>query len=63
LGTDYRFHTKILPHWASEKDGTLQGDLILVASGDLESLESHSAGWHPGVEDEIIPMCGRDSKG
>src|ERR1700680_1045368 len=36
LGADYRFHTKIYRTGPIGKDGTLQGDLILVASGDLD---------------------------
>src|SRR6266403_5033852 len=35
LGADYRFHTRIYCTGSIKKDGTLQGDLILVASGDL----------------------------
>src|SRR6266853_1050403 len=35
LGADYRFHTKIYRTGPIQKDGTLQGDLVLVASGDL----------------------------
>src|ERR1700735_1378046 len=31
LGSDYRFHTKIYRTGPIAKDGTLQGDLILVA--------------------------------
>src|SRR5882762_9523078 len=31
LGGDYRFHTKIYRTGPIQKDGTLQGDLILVA--------------------------------
>ncbi len=34
LGGDYRFHTKIYRTGPVKKDGTLDGDLILVASGD-----------------------------
>ena len=34
LGTDYRFHTRIYRAGPLEPDGTLKGDLILVASGD-----------------------------
>ena len=48
LGADYRFQTKIYRTGPIQKDGTLQGDLVLVATG-LESLESHSTRWHAGV--------------
>ncbi len=34
LGGDYRFHTKIYRTGRIKKNGTLDGDLILVASGD-----------------------------
>jgi N-acyl-D-amino-acid deacylase len=35
LGADYRFHTRIYRTGPIDKKGTLKGDLILVASGDL----------------------------
>ncbi len=34
LGADYRFHTKVYRTGPIDSDGTLNGDLILVASGD-----------------------------
>src|ERR1700680_3870458 len=34
LGGEYRFHTRIYRTGPIEKNGTLKGDLILVASGD-----------------------------
>src|SRR5438445_7280892 len=34
LGADYRFHTFVYRTGATDKHGTLKGDLILVASGD-----------------------------
>src|SRR5689334_14476795 len=34
LGADYRFHTRVYRTGAIDADGTLKGDLILVASGD-----------------------------
>ncbi|MFZ0861325.1 MAG: D-alanyl-D-alanine carboxypeptidase/D-alanyl-D-alanine-endopeptidase [Candidatus Sulfotelmatobacter sp.] len=34
LGPDYRFHTRVYRTGYIEPDGTLKGDLILVASGD-----------------------------
>jgi PBP4 family serine-type D-alanyl-D-alanine carboxypeptidase len=34
LGADYRFHTKVYRTGSINSDGTLNGDLILVASGD-----------------------------
>ena len=34
LGPDYRFHTRLYRTGSIRKDGTLDGDLVLVASGD-----------------------------
>ena len=34
LGPDYRFHTRVFRTGAIDRKGTLNGDLILVASGD-----------------------------
>jgi len=34
LGADYRFHTRVYRTGPIDADGTLKGDLILVASGD-----------------------------
>src|SRR6266496_1058213 len=34
LGADFRFHTRVYRTGAISEDGTLDGDLILVASGD-----------------------------
>lgn len=34
LGADYRFHTRVYRTGPIDADGTLRGDLILVASGD-----------------------------
>jgi len=35
LGADYRFHTRVYHTGTISEDGTLNGDLVLVASGDL----------------------------
>jgi D-alanyl-D-alanine carboxypeptidase/D-alanyl-D-alanine-endopeptidase (penicillin-binding protein 4) len=35
LGADYRFQTPVVRRGKIDKDGTLRGDLILVAQGDL----------------------------
>ncbi len=35
FGGDYRFHTPVVRQGKVEEDGTLRGDLILVAQGDL----------------------------
>lgn len=34
LGADYRFHTRVYRTGAVDSEGTLHGDLVLVASGD-----------------------------
>ncbi len=34
LGADYRFHTRVYGTGPIRSDGTLDGDLVLVASGD-----------------------------
>src|SRR5262245_37097284 len=34
LGADYRFHTNVYRTGSISKDGVLNGDLVLVASGD-----------------------------
>src|SRR5256714_15273550 len=34
LGGDYRFHTRVYRTGPIKKDGTLEGDIVLVASGD-----------------------------
>ncbi|HXJ95738.1 MAG TPA: D-alanyl-D-alanine carboxypeptidase/D-alanyl-D-alanine-endopeptidase [Terriglobia bacterium] len=34
LGADYRFHTRVYRSGPLQPDGTLRGDLVLVASGD-----------------------------
>ena len=34
LGENYRFHTRVYSTGSITPDGTLQGDLVLVASGD-----------------------------
>ncbi len=35
LGEDYRFHTRVFRNGPITEDGTLEGDLVLVAEGDL----------------------------
>ncbi|MGA7340694.1 MAG: D-alanyl-D-alanine carboxypeptidase/D-alanyl-D-alanine-endopeptidase [Terracidiphilus sp.] len=65
LGPDYRFHTSVYRTGDVDAQGTLQGDLILVASGDpnLSSRvqaddtlafenEDHSYG---GLDAEVVP--------
>jgi len=63
LGADYRFHTKIYRTGPIGKDGTLQGDLILVASGDLDLSNRIQPDDTLIFEDEDHSYGGADSKG
>jgi dihydroorotase/N-acyl-D-amino-acid deacylase len=63
LGADYRFHTKIYRTGPIGKDGTLQGDLILVASGDLDLSNRIRPDDTLIFEDEDHSYGGPDSKG
>src|SRR6202790_1667832 len=63
LGADYRFHTNIYRTGPIAKDGTLQGDLILVASGDLDLSNRIQPDDTLSFEDEDHSYGGPDSKG
>ena len=63
LGGEYRFHTKIYRTGPIQKDGTLDGDLILVASGDLDLSNRIQADGTLAFEDEDHSYGGIDSKG
>ena len=63
LGGDYRFHTKIYATGPIKKDGTLQGDLVLVASGDLNLSNRIQPDGTLAFEDEDHSYGGPDSKG
>src|ERR1700730_15434679 len=63
LGADYRFHTKIYRTGPIGKDGTLQGDVILVASGDLDLSNRIRPDDTLIFEDEDHSYGGPDSKG
>src|SRR5438046_2004192 len=63
LGGDYRFHTKIYRTGPIQKDGTLDGDLILVASGDLNLSNRIQPDGTLAFEDEDHSYGGPDSKG
>src|SRR5882672_626119 len=63
LGADYRFHTKIYLTGPIEKDGTLQGDLVLVASGDLNLSNRIQPDGTLAFENEDHSYGGPDSKG
>jgi N-acyl-D-amino-acid deacylase len=63
LGGDYRFHTKIYRTGPIQKDGTLDGDLILVASGDLNLSNRVRPDGTMAFEDVDHSYGGPDSKG
>lgn len=63
LGGDYRFHTKIYRTGPVKKNGTLDGDLILVASGDYDLSNRIQADGTLAFEDEDHSYGGPDSKG
>ena len=63
LGGDYRFHTKIYRTGSIDKDGTLEGDLVLVASGDLNLSNRIQPDGTLAFEDEDHSYGGPDSKG
>jgi len=63
LGGDYRFHTKIYRTGPIKKNGTLDGDLILVASGDYNLSNRIQPDGTLAFEDEDHSYGGPDSKG
>src|ERR1700719_3610857 len=63
LGGDYRFHTKIYRTGPIKKNGTLDGDLILVASGDYNLSNRVQPDGTLAFEDEDHSYGGPDSKG
>ncbi len=63
LGPDYRFHTKIYRTGPIKKDGTLDGDLVLVASGDPNLSNRTQPDGTMAFEDEDHSYGGPDSKG
>ena len=63
LGSDYRFHTKIYRTGPIDKNGTLEGDLVLVASGDLDLSDRVQPNDTMIFEDEDHSYGGPDSKG
>ncbi|HTS12786.1 MAG TPA: D-alanyl-D-alanine carboxypeptidase/D-alanyl-D-alanine-endopeptidase [Candidatus Limnocylindrales bacterium] len=63
LGGDYRFHTKIYRTGPIDADGTLQGDLVLVASGDLDLSNRIQPDGTLTFEDEDHSYGGADSHG
>src|ERR1700733_5630439 len=63
LGGDTRFHTRIYRTGPIRKDGTLDGDVILVASGDYDLSNRIQPDGTLTFEDEDHSYGGPDSKG
>src|SRR2546429_3818809 len=63
LGGDYRFHTRVYRTGPIKNDGTLDGDLVLVASGDSNLSNRIQADGTLAFEDEDHSYGGPDSKG
>jgi D-alanyl-D-alanine carboxypeptidase/D-alanyl-D-alanine-endopeptidase (penicillin-binding protein 4) len=63
LGPDYRFHTKIYRTGPVDKSGTLKGDLVLVASGDLDLSNRIQPDGTLAFENEDHSYGGPDSHG
>jgi len=63
LGGDYRFHTRVYRTGALKPDGTLMGDLVLVASGDPNLSGRIQPDGTLGFENEDHSYGGADSKG
>lgn len=63
LGPDYRFHTMIYRTGPIEKNGTLKGDLVLVASGDLDLSNRIQPDDTLAFENEDHSYGGPDSHG
>jgi PBP4 family serine-type D-alanyl-D-alanine carboxypeptidase len=63
LGADYRFHTRIYRTGPIQKNGTLKGDLVLVASGDLNLSNRIRPDDTLAFEDEDHSYGGPDSAG
>src|SRR6266436_4774274 len=63
LGADYRFHTRVYRTGPIAKNGTLDGDLILVASGDPNLSNRIQPDGTLAFEDQDHSYGGPDSKG
>jgi dihydroorotase/N-acyl-D-amino-acid deacylase len=63
LGPDFRFHTRTYGTGPLKKDGTLDGDLVLVAGGDPNLSNRIQADDTLAFEDEDHSYGGADSKG
>ena len=63
LGGDYRFHTRVYATGPVKKNGTLEGDLILVAGGDPNLSGRIQADGTLAYEQSDHSYGGVDSKG
>jgi N-acyl-D-amino-acid deacylase len=63
LGGDYRFRTPIYRTGPIDKDGTVEGDLVLVASGDPNLSNRIRSDGTLAFEDEDHTYGGPDSRG
>jgi N-acyl-D-amino-acid deacylase len=63
LGADYRFHTRVYRTGPLKKDGTLNGDIVLVASGDPNLSGRIRSDGTLAFENEDHSYGGADSKG
>src|SRR5206468_9213381 len=63
FGADYRFHTRVYRTGEITKDGVLQGDLILVASGDPNLSGRIQSDGSLAFENEDHSYGGEDSHG
>src|SRR5216110_1105239 len=63
LGGDYRFHTRVYRTGPIKNDGTLDGDLVLVASGDSNLSNRIQPDGTLAFEDQDHSYGGPDSKG
>src|SRR5437763_8402760 len=63
LGSDYRCHTRVYRTGQVKTDGTLEGDIVLVASGDPNLSGRIQPDGTLGFENEDHSYGGADSKG
>ena len=63
LGQDYRFHTRVYQTGKLKSNGVLEGDIVLVASGDPNLSERIQPDNTLAFEDEDHSYGGLDSKG
>ena len=63
LGGDYRFHTRVYRTGPIKKDGTLEGDIVVVASGDPDLSGRIQPDGTLAYENMDHSYGGQDSKG